>query len=828
MTKTLRVLTLLSLALISLILSRDTGQTSWSSHSGTAAHPAAAFPILEPPKITASNPTPPIKKTVLLLFPNRFIFDHLAWERYRLQIIATAVGFAVLLLLMIFLAGLTHQLHITHLTLNELHAGLETQVQDRIAALSAANTALTAEAVERRRAEKALRESEARFRSYFELPLVGIASTSPEKGWLQANDCLCAMLGYSAQELAGLTWAELTHPDDLADDEAQFNRVLAGEIDTYALDKRFIRKDGTVIWTNLSVGCVRKPDRSVEYLVALLEDITERKQAKEALSQSEAQYRLLAENMIDVIWTMNPGGQFTYVSPSVERLRGYTPQEVLAQSPAEALTPAALQTMQAALMAVIPEVALGAKHYNLKPTVYELEQPRKDGSTVWTEALVRTLFDANGDFSGFLGVSRDITERKWAETTLAQAKERAETATRAKSEFLANMSHELRTPLSVILGFSELMTSDRNLSPEQQENLTIINRSGAHLLNLINDVLDMAKIEAGRITLQEHDFDLRRLLDELDALFRLRATAKGLMLHVTCDPDVPRFVHADESKLRQVLINLLGNAIKFTTEGSISLRVRRTEEAGICNLIFTVQDTGSGITPDDMAHIFEPFVQAVNGRMGQEGTGLGLSISQQFVRLMGGELTASSAGVSGQGSRFQFSVPMCLATDAESVESPKVSRAIGLEPGQGEYRLLVVDDRMESRKLLADLLAQLGFVVHTAKNGLQALKIWEEWQPHLIWMDMRMPVMDGREATRRIKATAQGQATIIIGVSASVLTEQRALMLADGCDDFVRKPFREDEIVGRLVKHLGVRMRYEAAAATNSETQTAPTSRDSI
>ena len=738
--------------------------------------------------------------------------------------------------------------------------------------------------------------------------------------------------------------------------------------------QRFIHKRGKIVWVELSVGCVRRPDGAVDYLVALAHDITARKQIEAALRQSEAQYRLLAENMVDVIWVMNPAGQFTYVSPSVAALRGYTPEEVLAQSPAETLTPPSQQVMQAVLGQYMPTILQGAANFIPPPKVLEMEQLRKDGSAVWTEAMVRTLFDESGAFSGFLGVSRDITERRKAEEALrisearhrllaenardviwvmeldgsityvspsveqmrgltpaeamqqpleqiltpdsqavisayfqrlwaaaqagrplenfrgeveywhkdgstiwtevmafpvpspsggfveilgvtrdiserkraedelrqmntqleaqtayaSQMAAQAEAANRAKSEFLANMSHELRTPLNAILGFSELLAQEPQLRADQKENLAIINRSGEYLLSLINDVLDIAKIEAGRIVLLEHDFDLHHMLADLVALLRVRAEAKGLALILDQGCEVPRFVHADESKVRQVLINLLGNALKFTAAGGITVSVQMAaaNATGVATLVFAVADTGLGIHPDELAVVFEPFIQTKSGAQTAGGTGLGLPISRQFARLMGGDLTVASAGMPGQGSCFTLSVPVRVVTAlSQLVQQPLLrQRAIGLEPGQPVYRLLVVDDRAESRKLLADLLTQWGFAVRMAENGAEALQVWEEWAPHVIWMDMRMPVMDGHEATRRIKATPQGQATVVVALTASVFAAQRAAVLADGCDDFVGKPFRAEQIVDCLVRHLGVRMVYadgapsdESAAAVSAE-----------
>jgi signal transduction histidine kinase/DNA-binding response OmpR family regulator len=430
--------------------------------------------------------------------------------------------------------------------------------------------------------------------------------------------------------------------------------------------------------------------------------------------------------------------------------------------------------------------------------------------------------------------ARLFEETSEAKMLARQAQEAAEAANTAKSAFLANMSHELRTPLNAILGFTQLMSRDPNLMPGQQENLEIVSRSGMHLLTLINDVLEMSKIEAGRTVLAEHSFDLHRMLEELETMFRLRASDRGLALRFVTAEDMPQYVRADESKLRQVLINLLGNAVKFTEEGGITLRVvvdhqgtSEDSKDGRCPLHFEVEDTGPGISADDLDILFDPFVQTgatsvrENGRGFTEGTGLGLPISRQFVRLMGGEITVRSE--IGRGSVFAFTVDVAL-TDASEVHVDEPAReVIGLEPGQqapdgGPYRLLVVEDRVANRQLLVKLLASLGsppqgFAVREATNGEEALEVWEAWRPHLIWMDMRMPVMDGYETTQRIKATPQGQETVIIALTASAFEEDRVEVLDVGCDDFVRKPFRSAEIFDKLAQHLGVRYIYEETAS---------------
>jgi len=482
----------------------------------------------------------------------------------------------------------------------------------------------------------------------------------------------------------------------------------------------------------------------------------------------------------------------------------------------------------------------------------EVEYRHRTESGEWAWILVRgrvVVRDEQGQPLRIAGIYQDVTARVRAQEELREAKaaaeqarraaersaQAAEEANRAKSVFLANMSHELRTPLNAILGFAQLMARDTGLTDEQQENLETIGRSGEHLLGLINDVLELSKIEAGRVALHKECFDLHRLLDGLEEIFHHRATGKGLMLIFDRSSDVPQYVRTDEGKLRQVLMNILGNAVKFTREGGVTLRVasacldlrggsafkalphekQDSFREGKSRLFFEVEDTGPGIAPEELDAVFDPFAQTKSGQMSQEGTGLGMPISRQFVHLMGGDLTVRSE--LGVGTLFKFDVQIELADAADVPTSQPKQRVIGLEPDQraadsGPFRLLIVEDREANRKLLAKLLAPLGFEIQVAVNGQQGIEIWERWKPHLIWMDMRMPVMDGYEATQRIKATTQGQATVIVALTASAFERDRAMILSGGCDDFVRKPFREEEIFDMLAKHLGLRFEYEEDA----------------
>ena len=397
-------------------------------------------------------------------------------------------------------------------------------------------------------------------------------------------------------------------------------------------------------------------------------------------------------------------------------------------------------------------------------------------------------------------LQQEVLERRKAEAA-------ATAVSQAKSQFVANMSHELRTPLNAILGFTQIMNRDRFLSSEQRENLRIINRSGEHLMELINDVLDLSKIEAGIISLHETSFDLYHLIDNLEETFQFKAEQKNLRLIFSVAADVPQYITTDQKKLRGCLINLLGNAIKFTDYGSVTLRVNYTPTH---SLVFEVEDTGPGIANDEINQLFEAFVQTEVGMKSAEGTGLGLAITRKFVQLMGGEIASRS--VVGEGTTFEFNINIATADVLDIIIKP-IRRVIGLEPNQLIYRILVVDDITENRLLLVKLLQPIGFEVNEAENGIQAIELWESWQPHLIYLDTRMPVMDGVEAAKQIRAREcklkLANRTAIIALTASAFETRRAEILAAGCDDFIRKPFQEDVIFEKIAEYLGIRYVYE-------------------
>jgi len=404
---------------------------------------------------------------------------------------------------------------------------------------------------------------------------------------------------------------------------------------------------------------------------------------------------------------------------------------------------------------------------------------------------------------------------------LKLAKEKAETATLTKSLFLANMSHELRTPLNVIIGFSELMSKDKNLTKEQQNNLSTILNSGEHLLSLINDVLEFSKIELGHSKLNPVFFNFYEMIKSIEDMLQIQALKKGLELKFYSLSNIPQYIRGDKNKIRQILINLLGNAIKFTEKGRVQLRISRKDNKNNTSLqtilLFEVKDTGIGIPKKELEKIFEIFFQTNEAQKSNQGTGLGLPISKKFINMMGGDIKVKST--EGKGSTFSFDIKIEEADCSDIQTNLFTQIIIGVESNQINYRLLVVDDDIESRKLLVNLLKSIGFNnIKEAVNGKHAIETYEKWNPRLIWMDIQMPVMDGYKAAKYIlKKEKQlnknseliDNKVIIIALTAFAFDEDRNKILKTGFDAFLRKPFREHQVYALMKKHLGINFIYE-------------------
>lgn len=405
-------------------------------------------------------------------------------------------------------------------------------------------------------------------------------------------------------------------------------------------------------------------------------------------------------------------------------------------------------------------------------------------------------------------LNEELEERVRERThELSQARDKAEAANRAKSLFLANMSHELRTPLNAILGFSNLMQRNDHLDADQSENLEIIATSGEHLLGLINQILDLAKIEAGQMQLRPSIIDLKESLMSLGQMLRLKAVEKGIEFHIQFDEDLEPFVEVDAGKLRQVFINIVNNAVKFTQEGKVLVRVSSKPQGEELRLDFEVEDTGCGIAAQDLPGIFDAFAQS-GDKANIEGTGLGLGLSREFVKLLGGSIQVQSQLGKGSTFRFDLKAKKALASQAPS-KAPK-TKVTGLAADQGRPRVLVVDDVLFNRRLLGKLLEKVGFEIREAEHGQEAVELFQSWQPRIIWMDIRMPVMDGYEACRLIKAAPGGDQVVIIAVTASIFADERQQVLDAGCHDLIHKPYQEAEIFAAMARHAGLAFIEEA------------------
>ena len=435
----------------------------------------------------------------------------------------------------------------------------------------------------------------------------------------------------------------------------------------------------------------------------------------------------------------------------------------------------------------------------------EFRALRRDGSIRYVESAGVAELDERGGIAQVVGVNRDVTDATHTRE-LRAAKEAAERASRAKSTFLSTVSHEIRTPMNTILGYAQLLRRDRALLPAQHEKVDVILSSSDHLLTLMNNVLEMSRIEAGRTALVATPFDLHALIDGLTSMFGGLVAAKGLWLSVEGTSSLPRVVQADAGRIRQVLINLLSNAVKFTDRGGVAVRASAAAIAAPAHRVtIDVVDTGPGIEPHDLARLFAAFEQSAAGvRAG--GAGLGLAISRDLARLMGGDLTATSEVGAGSTFSFSFSVTTC-------VEAPRLPArsVVGLAPGQPEMRVLVVDDRIENARMVEELLTAIGFAARVALDGAEAIAIHDAWRPALVLMDIHMPGESGLDVARRLRAG--GSTAVIVAFTASGLDDAEAEARAAGLDDYFLKPYRDADLLERFGGWIGARYVYDEGAA---------------
>ncbi len=647
------------------------------------------------------------------------------------------------------------------------------------------------DATERQRAEEALRQSEERFRGAFDNAPIGMCLTKSLGRYLKVNRSLCEMLGYSEDELLATTFADISHPDDLPLQWDYTRQLLAGEISSYQLEKRYIHKRGHVVWGLSIVSILRDAAGAPLGFLVHVQDFTRRKQAEEALRASEERYRELFENANDIIFEHDVDGFFRSVNRAGEQVSGYTREEFQGMS----------------VMKIIAQHDRDHAVWEMQRLIagesappFEIGLITKEGHEVTLEVNPRILY-RDGAPVAMQGICRDITERKRIERELQQAKVAAEAANRAKNEFLANVSHEIRTPMNGIIGMTDLALNTP-LSAEQREYLTMVKSSAGSLLKVINDVLDFSKVEAGKIELDVSDFFLRDCVGDTMKALAVRAAEKGLELVCAIPSNIPDALVGDPGRLRQVLVNLVGNAIKFTARGEVVVRTDiEAQSDGAVQLQFSVKDTGIGIPADKVKAVFKPFEQADSSTTRRYGgTGLGLAISTRLVELMGGRIWAESEV--GRGSTFHFTARFELPRGPVMRRIPVAPRLLF------ELPVLVVDDNATNRRILYEILTNWAMRPTAADGGIAALTELKRavavGRPYpLVLLDAQMPVMDGFELAARIKQTPELSGATIMMLSSADLPGDAARCRQLGVAVYLTKPLKQSELLDAILKALG-------------------------
>ncbi|MFB2939430.1 PAS domain S-box protein [Aerosakkonemataceae cyanobacterium BLCC-F154] len=667
---------------------------------------------------------------------------------------------------------------------------------------------------DRKTAQLALQESEARLREAQRVAQVGSWELDVATRKSKWSEQMFRIVGLdpSQPEPSFTEIQEIVPAEDRDKLAAAVERAIAEGI-AYEVEHRLCCPDGSIRYIVSKGQTILDRQQRVIKLYGTGLDITDRKLAELALQAKTEELDRFFSVALDLLCIADTDGYFHRLNQEWERTLGYSLSELEGSSFWDYVHPDDLESTLGAVADLI----------NQKQVINFVNRFRCfDGSYCWIEwrsfPIGKLIYSA----------ARDISDRKQVEQELQQAKEAAEAANQAKSAFLATMSHELRTPLNAILGFAQLMNRDATLNPDYQNYMKIIHSNGNYLLKLINEILELSKIEAGRIFLEKKAIDLFEFLQSLHTTFSQQVSNQELQVNLEIFPQVPQYIITDPQKLQQVLINLIGNAIKFTKKGKVTLRVSLEFPESFLSLRFEVEDTGVGIAPEDLKMIFDAFAQAPAGRQTEEGTGLGLTISRKFIQLMGGKITVNSN--LGKGSTFAFTLPVKITTETSVQPKQPKQQVIGLAPNQPIYRILIVDDNAGNRLLLVKLLEKVKLEVKEAVSGEDAFWLWQQWHPDLILMDLRMPGINGYETTKLIRAAEQknqevesaaiDRPTIIIALTAQASVSDRAQALAAGCNDYISKPFEVETLFHKIAKHLEIRYTYadDSYNSLNQET----------
>lgn len=656
--------------------------------------------------------------------------------------------------------------------------------------------ATTRNITDRKQAEEALRESNMLLRSILECTPDLIVVKDCEGRYVALNSNAANFLNQSAENFIGKDDFEM-FPAEIAREIIAKDRqiITTGTTESY---EEYLNNgnDGGIFLT--TKGPWRDANGNNLGVIATTRNITERKQAEIALQYSEERFRSLIEATTNIIWYTNPEGALLTEQPQWSAFTGKSFEETQGFGWLTSIHPEDQDYTAEVWSKAVINQALYETEYRLR---------RYDGEYRYMSVRGVPILDDNGGIREWIGINTDITERKQAEIALAQAKEAAEAASYAKSEFLANMSHELRTPLNGILGYAQILQRSKHLHEEERSRINVIYQCGSHLLTLINDILDLSKIEAQKVELMPTDFHFPAFLQGVAEMCRIRAEQKNIQFHYQLASELPIAIRADEKRLRQVLINLLSNAIKFTDAGSVNFTISYGAQG---HIRFEIRDTGLGIPQEKLQAIFLPFEQVGDSRRQTEGTGLGLAISQKIVEFMGSTIQVQSE--MGAGSIFWFDVNLPAAKEwVKTSQADDHGQIIGIK--NCRPKLLMVDDKWANRSVIANLLSPIGFEVAEAVDGEEGWRKVVEIQPDIVITDILMPELDGFGLIKRIRSSETFKHTIIIVSSASVFEIDQHRSLEVGGNDFLTKPVEAIVLFQKLRQHLHLEWLYEEQKA---------------
>jgi PAS domain S-box-containing protein len=680
--------------------------------------------------------------------------------------------------------------------------------------------ALTEDITEKRAAEDNLRANEERLRAIINYTTVGVNLISLDGQLIDVNPAFCEMLGYSRDECKTLNIGDIVHPDYMDMTKANLGNLLTGTVPFVKATKKFIKKDQSWIWIEATVSITKDSEGRPENLVAVLQDITQRIETQEGLNRSqealkagkeklrlaEERMRLATEAANMGVWDYNPALDIIEQSTHANEIMGFEPHAIL--------------SLNDIIAALHPDdcnrVTELFKHHFAAAN--ELENDgnyqfvtriiKPNGEVVWLQILGQVFFDGVGSERKAvraIGALLDVTQPSIIAEELKAARDAAEIANATKSAFLANMSHEIRTPLSSILGFSSLLINHSGHADERRLYLDTVIRNGRVLMHLIDDILDLSKVEAGRLELEKVPVQLSELTEEVMNIFRHKAQEKNLKLHLRHKADVPLLIMSDPTRLRQILINLIGNAVKFTHQGSIELEVSmvpaKSSERGP-EIYLAVTDTGIGMTEEQKSRLFQPFTQADNSTTRKfGGTGLGLHLAKRLAVAMQGDLKLIDSRY-GKGSCFLFHF---------ALETADPSLSLTAEPGpaidlnlRGRV-ILVAEDSPDNQFLVVNLLEAQGATVYAAGNGQEALDLVAKHPIDIILMDIQMPIMDGYEATRILRR--EGHTIPIVALTAHAMIDERLRSQEAGCNLHLTKPLNPGELF-QVIQELEVKVRH--------------------